>query len=175
MKILKSKIPANSLVEKYLPADYSEVYETTVKENAQLTPDNLLIAFWAFPVWVRWLFNLRDILVKPFGLKGADGDYNSFHQKFAETVRFGGIYKQTSIPAKSENETILQLADRHLTAELSCRIENISDNKLKISVITLVHYHNALGKIYFVVIKPFHKIIVKTMIKRSVKINCLIY
>jgi hypothetical protein len=172
MKIKKTKLPENSLVKKYMPADYSEAYEMIVGKNNQLTPDNLLIAFWTdFPVWVRWLFNLRDILVKPFGLKGADENYNSFQQKFTEMVRTGGNYKQMNIPAKSENETILQLADKHLTAELSCHIENNIDNKLKISIITLVHYHNALGKIYFAVIKPFHKIIVKTIMKRSVKSN----
>ncbi|MDR1652533.1 MAG: DUF2867 domain-containing protein [Prevotellaceae bacterium] len=37
---------------------------------------------------------------------------------------------------------------------------------MKISIITVVHFHNALGKVYFFVIRPFHKIIVKAMIKR---------
>jgi hypothetical protein len=169
MKIKKSKIPTNSLAEKYLPADYSDVYEMIVEKNSQLTPDNLLIAFWTdFPAWVQCLFRLRDILVKPFGLKGADDNYNYFQQKFTEMVRTSETYKQMSIPAKNENETILQMADKHLTAELSCHIENIIDNKLKISIITLVHYHNVFGKIYFNVIKPFHRIIVKTIMKRSV-------
>ncbi|MDR1197770.1 MAG: DUF2867 domain-containing protein [Prevotellaceae bacterium] len=169
MKIKKSKISADSLTKKYLPSDYNEAYEIIVKANNRLTPDNMLIVFWTdFPAWVRWLLYLRDMLVKPFGLKGTDDNYNSFRQNFTEMVCTSGNYKQMSIPAKRENETVIQLADRHLTTELSCRIENILDNKLKISIITLVHYHNTFGKVYFNVIKPFHKIIVKTMMKRTV-------
>lgn len=166
---MKSKIPANSLAEKYLPADYSEAYEMIVEKNSQLTPDNLLIAFWTdFPAWVRRLFSLRDILVKPFGLKGADDNYSTFQQKFTEMVRTGGSYQVMSLSAKSENETVMQLTDKHLTTELSCHTENAVENKLKISIITIVHYHNALGKIYFAVIKPFHIIIVKAIMKRSI-------
>jgi hypothetical protein len=169
MKIIKSRIPTDSLVANYLPADYSETYETVVDKRSQLTPDNLLIAFWMdFPGWVQWLFRLRDILVRPFGLKDGDDDYHTSRHKLAEIIRTGGSYNIMNIPSKSKNETVMQLEDKHLTAELSCHVENANDSKLKISIITLVHYHNTLGKIYFAAIKPFHTIIVRKITKRSI-------
>ena len=114
------------------------------------------------------LFKLRDWIVKPFGLKSDENDKN-FKQKFEASIRNSGQFNLMSVPAKSANETVMRLTDKHLTAELSVRNEKSNDNMLKISIITLVHYHNMLGKIYFFAIRPFHKIIVKTMIKRSIK------
>jgi hypothetical protein len=170
MKIKKQKIPADSLIANYLPADYSETYETVVAKNDRLTPDNILISSWTdFPVWVRFLFRFRDALVKPFGLKGGDvNNKQTFEYLFKEMVRTGGNYNMMSVSAKSGNETVLKLSDKHLTTELSCHIEDLPDRQMKISIITLVHYHNALGKIYFTFIKPFHIIIVKTIMKRSI-------
>jgi hypothetical protein len=172
VNIRKSKISPNSLVEKYLPASYKEAYEIIVTKNNKLTPDNLFISFWTdFPVWVRLLFWLRDILVKPLGLKGSDRtDHSTFKKNFTRMVKTSGSYKMINILAKSDNETVIQLTDKHLTAELSCCAENITDEYMKIKIITLVHYHNVSGKIYFNIIKPFHIIILKTVLKRSVKI-----
>jgi 2-polyprenyl-3-methyl-5-hydroxy-6-metoxy-1,4-benzoquinol methylase len=70
---------------------------------------------------------------------------------------------------KTDNETIMQLKDKHLTAELSIYVENIADNRKNISAITMVHFHNKLGIAYFFVIRPFHKIIVKTLLNKSIK------
>lgn len=36
-----------------------------------------------------------------------------------------------------------------------------------VTAITLVHYHNRLGKIYFSLIGLFHKVIVKSMLKAT--------
>jgi hypothetical protein len=169
MKIIKSSLPENTQARNYLPADYVETYAVVVPAHSQLIPDNLLITLWTdFPEWLQMLFKLRDWLVKPFGLKAGNAGKN-FKQKFEEAIRTGSPLDLMSVPAKTANETIIRLTDRHLTAELSVHNEKLNDNKLKINIITLVHYHNTLGKIYFFFVRPFHKIIVKVITKRSIK------
>ncbi|MDR1592226.1 MAG: DUF2867 domain-containing protein [Prevotellaceae bacterium] len=169
IKITKSILPANSLAKNYLPADYVDVFSTVVAENKRLTPDNMMIAFWTdFPQWVQVLFQLRDWLVKPFGLKTNENE-KDFKQKFEVAIRNSGQYNLMTVPAKSADETVMRLTDKHLTAELSVCNEKLNDNQLRISIITFVHFHNALGKVYFFVIRPFHKIIVKAIAKRNVK------
>ncbi|MDR1259708.1 MAG: DUF2867 domain-containing protein [Tannerellaceae bacterium] len=169
MKITRSPLPRNSLAGDFLPSDYVETYCVIVQEHSRLTPDNILIGFWTdFPGWVRALFRLRDCLAGPFGLKAA-GSAESSVQKFGEVIRSGGRMYFMSVPAKTADETVLQLTDKHLTAELSVRNEKSDDGRLKISITTLVHYHNAFGRIYFFFVRPFHKIIVKALIRRSIR------
>jgi hypothetical protein len=164
----ESILPVNSLARDYLPADYVDVFGTETIDDERLTPDNLLIAFWTdFPKWVQMLFKLRDWLVKPFGLK-TNADEKDFRHKFEEVIRNGGRFQLMNVLVKSANEIVVQLADTHLTAEMSVHNEKSNGNRLKIYFITIVHFHNVLGKVYFFFVRPFHKIIVKTMMKRSI-------
>ena len=164
MKIDKTTIEENSLVTNFLPADYVDVFGCVINTSKRIDPAKILFDMWNNqPKWVRFLFRLRDILVLPFGLKTGNKTLDT--QKSFEDVIFNG--KELSImkiPVRNENEIVLQLIDKHLTAELSIYSNLIADDKLKIVCATLVHYHNKLGVFYFFVIKPFHKIIVKSML-----------
>jgi hypothetical protein len=140
IKVTKSTLPADSLIQKYLPADYVDVFAAIAPENERLTPDNLLIGLWT-----------------------------DFPKQFPEMVRSGGNYGFVDIPAKNGNETVMQLSDKHLTVRLSVHIASITDNQLKISITTVVHYRNLLGKVYFFMIRPFHKFIVKIIARRGIK------
>jgi hypothetical protein len=141
-----------------LPTDYVDVFSAIVPENEHLTPDNILVAIWTdFPQWVRVLFKLRDWLVKLFGLKTGENE-KDFEQKFEAAIRNSGQYNLMTVPAKSADETVMRLTDKYLTTELSVCNEKQNDNQLKISIITLVHFHNALGKIYFLLFVHFIKL-----------------
>ncbi|MDR2131682.1 MAG: DUF2867 domain-containing protein [Odoribacteraceae bacterium] len=167
-QITKSTLPVHSLARNYLPADYVDVFATEVHDDERLTPADLLIAVWTdFPKWVQRLFQLRDCIVKPFGLK-TSADEKDFRHQFEEIVRNGGRFQLMNVLAKSANEIIVQLADTHLTAEMSVHTETSNANQLKINFITIVHFHNVWGKVYFFFVRPFHKMIVKTALKRSI-------
>jgi hypothetical protein len=169
MKIIKSSLPENSRTRNFLPAGYVETYSVIVPEHSRLTPDNIFVAIWTdFPKWLQMLFKLRDWLVKPFGLKAGSSE-KKFGQKFEEAIRTGNPLDLMTVPVKTADETVMRLTDKHLTAELSVHNEKLDNSQLKINIITLVHYHNVLGKIYFFLIRPFHKMIVKTITKRSLK------
>jgi len=168
MATIKGNIPENSLLRNHLPADYVDVYKCNVADKSNLTPDDILIHIWTVqPGWVDFLFRLRNILVKPFGLETGNND--KFNRNLAAAIRAGGSFEMVNMLNKNDHETIMQIKDKHLTAELSIYIENMTDNRKNISAITMVHFHNRFGVAYFFVIRPFHKIIVKTLLNKSIK------
>jgi hypothetical protein len=162
MKVNKSTIPLGSLIEKYLPTDYSDVYACEVNFEKEIIPDDLMVNFWTdFPSWINGLFKLRNFLVKIAGLKTTYDD-----KEFEKCLRTGKTFDFISFPAKRDNETVLLLSDKHLNAYISIHVES-GKKHTTISAITLVHYHNLLGRVYFFIIRPFHGLIVKTMLKRA--------
>lgn len=166
MKVKKSNIPDDSLVSKYLPANYSDSFECEIPAAANLTPDDIQIAFWTkMPQWVEALFKLRNAIVKPFGLKSGDGDV----EEFRKCIRTGGSCKFASVPDKSPLETVVCLDDKHLKAFLSIHIEKADIDRKIVRSITVVHFHNWLGYFYFYTIAPFHYVIVRNMLKYTLK------
>ncbi len=166
MTIKKNLLPPDSLVAQYLPADYTDTYVCEVDTAGQIVPDDVMVRFWTdYPAWVKMLFGLRNFLVKFVGLKGAE-DNNP--EAFETCIRKGESHKLASIPAKDEQETVLLLTDKHLNAYLSVRVERNGAHN-KVFAITLVHFHNTLGRLYFFFIRPFHGLVVKSMLKRSIK------
>ena len=166
MKINKTTIPSGSLTEKYLPADYLDVYACETDTPKEIIPDEMMVSFWTdYPQWIHALFKLRNFLVKFVGLKG---DANDSVKELEKCIRTGEAYGLASVPAKNGNETVLLLSDSHLDAYMSVHVKKGQEHKT-ISAITLVNFNNKLGRIYFFVIRPFHRLIVKSLLKRAMK------
>ena len=165
IKVTKSTIPSGSLIENYVPVHYSDVYAYTSDFPKEIIADDMMVCFWTdMPVWIKALFKLRDFLVKFAGLKSS---WSNDMKEFEKCIRTGGTYEFVSVPAKNGNETVLLLSDRHLNAYISIHVENREKHKT-ISAITLVNFKNKLGRVYFFIIRPFHGLIVKSLLKRSV-------
>jgi hypothetical protein len=75
-----------------------------------------------------------------------------------------GIFK---IYAIQEDEIIAGEDDKHLDFRVS--IHRIIKKETTVSISTLVQYNNWFGKLYFFVVKPFHKIVVKSLIRKAAK------
>jgi hypothetical protein len=131
-----------------------------------ITADDIQVAFWTVkPKWLKNLYCIRNTLVKPFGLKG---DENKNAEEIERCIREGTSSGLMSVSDKSENETVLYLSDKHLSAHLSVYIENEGNEQI-VNAITLVQFHNWLGYTYFYVICPFHHIVVRKMLKHAIK------
>jgi len=165
MKVVKSEIPLESITNQYLPADYEDTFVCKISKDSQLTPDDVMVRFWTdFPAWVDFLFRIRNFLVKFMGLEGSMQSL----QELEDCIRTGRQCSIASVPAKNENETLLLLDDKHLSARMSVYVERLPVCQ-QVYAITLVHFKNKLGRIYFFFVRPFHKIIVKSILKRTVK------
>lgn len=160
-----TEIPPDSLVGKYLPADYTDAFSREATTGRSFTADDVMVGFWAGQTgWVAALFRLRHFLVRFLGLQGDGG---TDPDAFEKAIREGGSYRFAAVSAKNDHETVLLLSDKHLDAWLSVYVAGGGAHKT-IFAITVVKFNNRLGRIYFFVIRPFHKIVVKNLLKKAI-------
>ena len=144
----KAKIHKGVLIDKYLPANYIDSFAKEVVTQENITPDALFdMAFNRFPIWIDWLLKLRNKLVKPLGLD--------------TTSRFSD-----SVCERSANEIIWGMPDKHLNFHVLMLCGEYKDGKQELRITTIVKYNNRLGRMYFFFIKPFHKIIIYSLLNR---------
>ena len=141
----------NRLIDGYSPSDYRDCVSKRIKLPEPLTPDDIFEEmFCNFPKPVAWLFKLRNAIVKPFGLQGGEGFRNL-------------------ISERSEEEIILFKNDKHLCFWVDIFCSQPMDGWQEASVTTVVNYNNFLGRIYFIGIWAFHKLLVKSLFRKAIK------
>jgi hypothetical protein len=141
-----SAIPESSTVlHGFGRVDYQDIYQ--VEKTTDKRAEEISREIMQLPDWVKALLKLRNLAVGAFGLKT---DKN--------TTKPATFF--TPIENRAD-EIVMGEADRHLDFRAS-----IIKTENKIALITLVHYNNVWGKVYFFLVKPFHKIIMKTLLKR---------
>ena len=139
------------LIDKYTPSDYCDSVSRRIKPAEPLTPDDIFEQmFCNFPKPVAWLFKLRNAIVKPLGLKGGDGFRNL-------------------ISERNDEEIILSKNDKHLCFWVGIYCSRPQDGWQDAAVTTVVKFNNFLGRIYFVGIWVFHKLLVKSLFHKAIK------
>lgn len=123
------------------PGDFLDDYTVATP----LSPREALDLALRSPAWARALLRLRDALVRPLGLKSAADDASTgFPVEYA-----------------SEDEIIVGMDDRHLDFRITALK---SDGTLHLA--TWVHRNSALGRAYLALISPFHRLILRSAIRR---------
>lgn len=142
----------DKLINKYHPANYEDCFRQTLIGQERMKPRDLFnLVFIHYPKPALYLLKFRDMLVKPLGLKTGGG--------FADMII-----------EENETELVIGKQDKHLNFYVVLECECPSGNKQNVSISTLVNYNNGLGRIYFFVIRLFHILIVKNLVKRAVRI-----
>lgn len=140
------------LINNYLPVDYYDTYQRDVNCEQKMQAFEVLQMFFTRLPWgINCLMKLRNTIVKPLGLKSGN--------KFGE-------YIEEMIQCQNDSEVVFGDADKHLSFYASIWCSEWIDNKQTISVTTVVKYNNFSGRFYFFIIKPFHKLIIKSLLKR---------
>lgn len=108
------------------------------------------------PGWVQGLMALRNLIVRPFGLKH-DPD-----------IAAPGVPRIGMFPIVSQQpaEIVLGFDDRHLDFRILVQTEPTGETETSVRLVTLVKRHNLLGRFYLAAIMPFHKRIVATALSR---------
>lgn len=147
----KVKIHKDGLIDNYFPADYSDLFSKEVITQESITPDVFFdMAFNQFPAWIDWLLKLRNKIVKPLGLD--------------TTSRFSD-----SVCERSVNEIIWGMPDKHLNFHVSMWCGEYRDNKQELRITTVVKYNNWLGRVYFFIVRFFHRIIIRSLLNNIEK------
>ena len=110
---------------------------------------------------------VRDAIVAGFGLKTAK------HLKSVGTENresHVGIFK---IYSTDQTEIVLGEDDKHLDFRLSLLCSDTPSplGKRRLIVSTVVHCHNRLGRIYFFLIAPFHRLVVQSSLRRAARMG----
>ncbi|MFZ5783730.1 MAG: DUF2867 domain-containing protein [Pseudomonadota bacterium] len=112
------------------------------------------------PAWARALMRVRDGVMAPLGIKTSDMLRRSAHG--ADRVDFFRVL------AEGPDEVVLGEDDRHLDFRLSLLFRTVPTGT-EIVATTAVRAHNALGRSYIRVIRPFHVAIVGSTLRRLAK------
>jgi hypothetical protein len=106
------------------------------------------------PRWIRTLMALRDCLVIPFGLKTS-----STAGTHADAI---GIFPVLS---DTPNRLVAGFDDSHLDFRVVVDVLGSGDGQ-RVTATTLVLTHNRLGRAYLAIILPFHRLVVRAMLRQ---------
>jgi Protein of unknown function (DUF2867) len=98
---------------------------------------------------------LRDTLVTPFGLKTSDSD----NRTSSDVI---GIFPVLS---QSPARLVAGFDDSHLDFRVVVDVATAGPGQ-QVTATTLVLTHNWLGRIYLAIILPFHRLIVRSMLRQ---------
>jgi Protein of unknown function (DUF2867) len=172
LKITKTILPTlsilNTSTQKY---DYVDSFEGDFQDiENKITPETVARAFFSTaPTWVQSLFALRNKLVALIGLKTADDALD--RQTLLDNCKFekGDRLGLFQIFDKNENEIIIGEDDKHLDFRVSLFIKKETESTKVLTISTTVVFHNWLGRLYFLPVKPFHGLIVPVMLRGVLK------
>ena len=140
-------------------ADFADAFRITIAGtviNARTAAERML---GHRPRWMDALLKLRNVLVWPFGLKTSGADERN-------SPPLIGIFP---VIAETPQRIVLGLDDKHLDFRVVVDVTSDVSSMSKASQVTattLVQTHNALGRFYLTAIMPFHRLVVKTMLRQ---------
>lgn len=108
------------------------------------------------PGWIVSLMALRDLLVRPLGLR------TRHDQPLMRTERIGGFPVLSQTPQR----VVMGLDDQHLDFRLAVDVAELDARRREVTATTLVKTHNRLGRAYLTLILPFHRRIVPGIMAR---------
>ena len=153
MSDVREVVPGTDTRPALSGAQFSDAFSITIDDdlNARHAAERMMAGkTW----WIDALLMLRNIIVAPFGLK--DGKHED------ASLDVIGIFPVVS---ESPKRLVAGFDDKHLDFRV---VVDVSDAERghAITATTLVMTHNLLGRAYLAIIMPFHKIVVKSMLRR---------
>ncbi|MEZ0471494.1 DUF2867 domain-containing protein [Luteimonas salinilitoris] len=150
----------------YPTTDLADAYAIELPSSATEDPETLArFVFSQKSAVVAGLLAIRDALVGIFGIKTTR--QLKSHEREDKSTRVGMF----RIYSSGRSEIVLGEDDKHLDFRLSLMCCNQSQNTRRVVLSTVVHCHSRLGHIYIRLISPFHRVIVKSALRRAARMG----
>ena len=166
MRSKKDTLPEQSKLDT-MNCDYVDTYSIKLMHSKTVYDLNAILIkmFSNSPKWIVMLMAIRDKLIQYFGLKTQKNPFviEEFIKSLDSNEHKLGIL---DVILKNKSEIIVGLDDRHLNFKSSLYLETI-ETKQNVYLSTVVNFNNVWGRLYFLMISPFHHVIIKTLL------NCL--
>ena len=134
-------------------ADFADAFSVSLDTSELDAVQAAQAMFGRTPSWVRSLMLIRHLLVAPFGLKVSIDRQDQ--------RRWIG---QFPVVSETPERVVLGFDDKHLNFLVVVSVTFLSERARKVTATTLVQTHNALGRLYRRLVKPFHRRIVPAMV-----------
>lgn len=159
-------VPADSEIRRRLSgAQFHDCYRLPLPAGQRSALDLYLAVAKRTPGWVNRLMALRNTLVALAGLKNIGHIGAVDASKAGSAYRVGDRVGIFSVLYLADDEVILGDSDKHLDVQVSVH-RIFGKDSGAITVTTVVHVKNALGRIYMLFVVPVHKLIVPAMLRR---------
>jgi len=161
-----SAFPPKSVInESFGKIDYLDTYKVPIYDYQSYSIDYITgLFFTSLPAWIRMLLSFRNFMVGFFGLQGGDIKLKEPDKSVYYAIDSNAVIFR--VHNRNNNEIVMAENDKHLNFRTSLLIENVTDKDYGyLYCSTIVQYNNIFGKLYFLPVKPFHKLIIKTMLK----------
>jgi hypothetical protein len=161
-------IPPESRITRHLAgADFHDAWAVQAQQALPTALDHFLHAVRATPRWVALCMQARNAVAARLGLKHlgalqavAAGRPGRDH-KPGERV---GIF---TLLHNEPDEVLLGERDKHLDVWVSLHVQRLPDAPApRLTLSTVVHIHNRLGRVYMLPVVPMHRLIVPAMLGR---------
>jgi hypothetical protein len=150
-------------------ASFADAFSTLV-QRSDLTALQVYAAIARdTPGWVEGLMALRNQMVRVVGLK------NLGELAAVPDIPAGG--EQSLLPgtkiglfnlvSATPDELVMEDADKHLTVQLSVLKQHVDGQHDSITLSTVVHVKNNLGRLYMLPVGPMHKLIAPAVMRRA--------
>lgn len=162
-------LPAESSITTLYPTIHlADAYSIALPSGASKDPEVLArFIFSQLPSWMIGLMRVRDTLVSAFGLKTAK-----------QLKALGANDQQGRIGAfklysRGPSEIVMGEDDKHLDFRLSLLCSNTPSPLLeqRLTLSTVVHCHNRLGRLYIFLIAPFHRLVTRSSLSHAAKVG----
>lgn len=159
--------PSDSLISPLLPGAYFHDATAIAVAGSQATAlDHFLQALRHTPQWVDTLMVLRNRVVSLLGLKDLGALSHLDPAKPGSAYVVGERVGIFTLIRNTPDEALLGDQDKHLDVTLSVhRAAHPAGSQATVTVTTVVHVHNLLGRIYMLPVTPMHRIIGPAVLK----------
>ena len=153
--------PPGSRIAAMLPGAYfHDAWAMTASQPELTALDQFLLAARKTPRWVEACMGLRNRVVRRLGLKDLGGLSSLAAHRTARDYRPGDRVGIFTLFDNDPDEALLGDRDRHLDVMLSVhKSAPTATQPVFVTVTTVVHVHNLLGRLYMLPVTPMHKLI----------------
>jgi len=122
------------------------------------------------PAWLMSLYAVRAVFVRFLGMRQKNMSFGGFLTSETVPMQVGKRAAFLTVRMAEEGHYwFADKSDKHLKATLGVVVEPLANQQKCFHVVTIVHYHNWAGPVYFQVIKPFHHLVVTRMMQAGIK------
>lgn len=118
------------------------------------------------PPWLTALYHLRRVLL---GLAGHRTGVPPRGTRSRVPTRPGEQAAFFTVEDAGPTHWLAGATEAHLTARLAVLQTPGTARRYRYRVVTVVQYHNRLGRVYFALIQPFHELVVRAMLRRAAR------